>query len=168
MSTLNPPTYRYIFFKNMILYVVMACIIWGIYILAFSTSRQGTSTSDLLLSGGIFGGIGLAIILIGLLWSWLYVVLLAKNYSYDLQDNALIIRKGLLSVSTISIPFARIINATYSQSIFQRIFAVGTIKIDQEDTSYSWNDIDMQSSDKIMNAVSHKSNIQPISTNIKK
>lgn len=82
-----------------------------------------------------------------------------NNLGYQLESNSVNFRKGLLSIQNTTIPFARITNASFNQSFFQRLFSVGDLVIDQEDAGYTWKGIDSVNADKINHAISSKSNL---------
>ena len=84
------------------------------------------------------------------------------NLAYVIEDNSISFREGVFSVKTITIPYAKITNVSFSQSLFQRLFGVGNIFIDQEDSEYSWKGVDTETAHKIIEEISKKSNIQPI------
>lgn len=103
-----------------------------------------------------------------LLFEGFLISLEAKNLGYKIEDNALLFRQGVFNISKITIPFARITNSSFDQSLFQRMFSVGNITIDQEDSSFVWKGIDGLTADSILKAVSTKSNIQPIQSSKQK
>ena len=85
-----------------------------------------------------------------------------KNLKYNLGQNAITFQRGSFSVESETIPFEKIKNSTFDQSLIQRIFSVGDITIDQEDEKYIWEDIDTATATLISNAVSAKGDVQPI------
>lgn len=113
------------------------------------------------------------VMLIGFFGTWFLLTVLLimwpmKEYNhlgFNLQSNALALKKGFLSLQKVTIPFSRITNASFTQSPFQRIFGVGDVIIDQEDSGFVLDGIDKVSADKILKEVSSKSNIQPITKN---
>ena len=50
--------------------------------------------------------------------------------SVTVHNDRLIFRKGILSKSEVAIPFSRITNYSAEQTLFDRIFGVGTFKIE--------------------------------------
>lgn len=84
------------------------------------------------------------------------------NWGYQLEANSLNFRKGMLSIKRVNIPYARITNATFHQSLFQRLFSVGDVIVDQEDSEFLWDGVDNVSADKVLSEISKKSNVQPI------
>lgn len=84
------------------------------------------------------------------------------NIQYKIDESALYLRKGFLSIQTITLPYARITNAKFDQTLIQRIFHIGNISLDQEDSSYIWTDIDSETAEKILNEISSRSNIQKL------
>lgn len=84
------------------------------------------------------------------------------NWGYQLETNSLNFRKGMLAIKRVNIPYARITNATFHQSLFQRLFSVGDLVVDQEDSEFVWDGVDNISADKVLSEVSKKSNVQPI------
>lgn len=105
----------------------------------------------------------LAVFLLGLMYIIINNFLEYNSLGYNITPNSLQFREGILSVRTITIPFAKITNVSYNQSLSQRIFSVGDVHIDQEDSSYAWNDIDNTTANQVVKEISSKSNVQPIS-----
>lgn len=85
-----------------------------------------------------------------------------QNLGYELESNSVNLRKGLLSMQNLTIPFARITNASFNQSFFQRFFSVGDLNIDQEDSSFKWQVVDSITANKISHEIASKSNIQQV------
>ena len=54
----------------------------------------------------------------------------ARFISLDIGENDLLFRKGILNVKSNLVPYKKITDAKYTQSIFERIFSVGTLEID--------------------------------------
>jgi uncharacterized membrane protein YdbT with pleckstrin-like domain len=86
-----------------------------------------------------------------------------SNLKYLIEEDALFLKEGVLKVDTETIPFQKIRNASFLQSLLQRMFRVGDLVIDQEPESYTWGGIDLETARTILDAVALKSNIQPIS-----
>jgi uncharacterized membrane protein YdbT with pleckstrin-like domain len=86
------------------------------------------------------------------------------HLGYKLDSNSVNLRKGMFSVSTTSIPFAKITNVTLDQSFIQRLFSVGNITIDQEDSENYWGEVDLETANKILKTIASKSNIQPVAS----
>jgi uncharacterized membrane protein YdbT with pleckstrin-like domain len=86
-----------------------------------------------------------------------------SNLKYLIEEDALFLKEGVLKVDTETIPFQKIRNASFLQSLLQRIFGVGDLVIDQDPESYAWEGIDAETARAILDAVAQKSNIQPIS-----
>lgn len=86
-----------------------------------------------------------------------------NNLVYIIEENAITLKKGIIYVETQTIPFQKIKKSLFQQSIFQNLFGVGNIILDQgEEESFIWNNIDNQTANTIMDAVAKKSNIQPV------
>ncbi len=85
-----------------------------------------------------------------------------SNLKYLIEDHALFLKEGVFEVDTETIPFQKIRNASFYQSLVQRLYKVGDIVIDQDPETYTWVGIDVQTAQTIMDAVSARSNIQPI------
>ena len=85
-----------------------------------------------------------------------------KNLKYNLGQNAITFQRGALSTERETIPFEKIKDATFDQTIIQRLFSVGDITIDQDNEKYTWEDIDTQTANLLTNAVSAKGDVQPI------
>lgn len=95
-------------------------------------------------------------------WNITVVILESKNFGYVVHENSLGFRQGSFSVFKETIPFARITNASFNQSLIQRFFGVGDLDIDQEDSASGMPGIDRETANKILQVVSQKSNVQPI------
>ena len=85
------------------------------------------------------------------------------NLKYLIEEDALFLKEGVLRVDTETIPFQKIRNASFLQSLLQRMFKVGDLVIEQDPESYTWEGIDLKTARTILDAVAQKSNIQPIS-----
>ncbi|MGH7245809.1 MAG: PH domain-containing protein, partial [Candidatus Levyibacteriota bacterium] len=85
-----------------------------------------------------------------------------SNVQYAIVQNSLTLTKGLFSIQTETIPFQKIKNASFQQSLLQRFFSVGNIIIDQETEKFIWESVDTKTATIIMTAVSERSNVQPI------
>ena len=99
--------------------------------------------------------------------SSLIVLLESKNIGFRLEQNTVHYREGIFSLRRFAIPFARITNVSYHQSIFQRMFSVGDLIVDQEDSEVAMRGIDSHTAELLLKAISEKSNIQPISNKSK-
>lgn len=85
-----------------------------------------------------------------------------KNLKYVIEPNSISLQRGTFSIETETIPFEKIKNSSFDQTLVQRFFGVGDIIIDQDDEKFIWASIDMSTANQIMEAVSAKSNVQPI------
>lgn len=94
---------------------------------------------------------------------FLLSVLEYKNLKYKIEQNSISLQTGTFSIHTETIPFEKIKNSSFDQSLSQRFFSVGDIIIDQDDEKFIWDSIDSKTADLIMESVSTKSNVQPIS-----
>lgn len=101
-------------------------------------------------------------LILQLSWIGVIVFLESQNLGYKLEQHAFLYREGAFSVVKLTIPFVRITNAQFNQTLFQRFFSVGDIAIDQEDGGAWLRGIDSESANKILKEISIKSNIQPI------
>ena len=52
----------------------------------------------------------------------------SKFYSIELDDQVITYKGGVLSTRKIIIPYARVTEASFTQTIIQRIFGVGNLK----------------------------------------
>ncbi len=73
--------------------------------------------------------------LVGLLWliAILYVALIyaaAKFEVITLSETSVTHTKGVLSRRNVVLPYVKVTEATYSQTLMQRIFGVGTLHLD--------------------------------------
>jgi len=60
----------------------------------------------------------------------LLAFLMAKFHTITLEGQTIIYRSGILSLRKIVLPYAKITEASYTQGIVQRIFGVGTLRVD--------------------------------------
>lgn len=102
--------------------------------------------------------------LVALLYGVIKSLLEYSHLKYKLADQSLSFRSGLLSVSTTTVPYSHITNVAYDQGILARLFSVGDINIDQEDSDFSFKGIGSSIADKILDVIAKKSNIRPISS----
>jgi uncharacterized membrane protein YdbT with pleckstrin-like domain len=70
-----------------------------------------------------------------LVWlvSFMYMLaayLRSRFYSITLEDQFITYQSGILSTRKVVLPYAKITEASYSQSLPQRLFGVGTVNID--------------------------------------
>jgi membrane protein YdbS with pleckstrin-like domain len=109
--------------------------------------------------------IGLGLLVFVVLGSITYVTayLEYNNLKYLIEEHALFLKEGVFEVDTETIPFQKIRNASYLQNVLQRIYNVGDLVIDQDPETYTWMGIDAKTAGTILDAVSARSNIQPIS-----
>jgi membrane protein YdbS with pleckstrin-like domain len=86
-----------------------------------------------------------------------------SNLKYLIEEHALFLKEGVFEVDTETIPFQKIRNACFYQNILQRLYKVGDLVIDQDPETYTWVGIDTKTAGIILDSVSARSNIQPIS-----
>lgn len=108
------------------------------------------------------------VFVIQIIWGTLTSLLEYKNLQYSLTSHSVNFHTGVFSLNTLSVPYSKITNANFNQSFFQRFFSVGDVTIDQEDSESTIKAIDQPTARKIMNEISSKSNIQPITSQSKK
>lgn len=113
-------------------------------------------------SWNIFFVIYGVIFTLAFLWGAIKSLLEYLHLKYKIADQSVSFRSGMLSVNTATIPFAKITNASFFQSLLARLFSVGNINIDQEDSSYSFIGVDRQIGDEVLDVIAKKSNIQPM------
>ena len=70
-----------------------------------------------------------AIWLVGLVYI-LLAFLSAKFHTVILDQNTITYNSGILSIRKIILPYSRITEASFNQSLLQRIFSVGTLNVD--------------------------------------
>lgn len=97
-----------------------------------------------------------------LLFIYIIAYLEYSNLQYLIEQNSLYLKEGVLSVDTETIPFQKIRNASFTQTFLQRLYGVGNVIIDQDPETYTWESIDQKTAQTILEAVSERSNIQPI------
>jgi len=146
---LGKPALTYRLFTKLVIGLVISIFLLPISILLSSTNNPA------LIYIFIFQGIPLIIFIVLSLIEY-------KNCGFAIEENSLNFRKGIFSIETMSIPYVRITNAKFKQNLLQRIFGVGHIIIDQEDSESVWKNYDQETANKITNQISSKSNIQPI------
>lgn len=97
-----------------------------------------------------------------ILFVYIVAYLEYSNLQYLIEQNSLYLKEGVLSVDTETIPFQKIRNASFTQNFLQRLYGVGNVIIDQDPETYTWESIDQKTAQTILEAVSERSNIQPI------
>jgi uncharacterized protein len=85
-----------------------------------------------------------------------------SNLGYTFDDKSLTFKEGIFSLETQTIPFYKISNASFTQTLMQRFFNVGDVLIDQEDSQSDLRGIDRATAEIIIQAVSQHSNIQTV------
>lgn len=104
------------------------------------------------------------IFLIAFLYGAFKSLLEYSHLKYKLADQSIGFRSGMFSVNTTTIPYSKITNAAYDQSLLARLFSVGDINIDQEDSSFQFKGIGSKIADEVLDVIAKKSNIVPISS----
>ena len=84
------------------------------------------------------------------------------NLGYAINEHSFVFQKGFLSKSQTTIPFIRITNVSFTQNILHQIFKVGSLIIDQEDSTEVIPDIDKKNAETLINLISSKAPIQVI------
>lgn len=143
--------------KDVLISVLVGAVIG--FIIALVTSKSEGSNTYL----SLFMIVGIALVFAyRALASFLYY----KNLGFNLGSNSLELRTGTFSVGSNSLPYSSISDSSYTQGIFQRIFGVGDLSIEQEDgDNFTLKDIDSGSSRIILDSVSKKSNVESIKLN---
>lgn len=108
-------------------------------------------------------------------WMWLVLLLILQiiwtiftawleynNLGFAFDEKGLQFKEGTFSLHTQTIPYSKISNASFTQSFFQRMFNVGNVVIDQEDSQSIFDHLDRTSAESILQAVSEHSNVQPV------
>lgn len=104
----------------------------------------------------------ICILLLQFLILYFFSLMQYKNLKYAIGQNSVSFTRGAFGVERETIPFEKIKNATFDQTVIQRLFSVGDITIDQDDEKYIWENIDSQTAALISNTVSAKGDVQPI------
>lgn len=107
----------------------------------------------------MIGIIATPVFLIGLIASLLEYA----HLKYKIAEQSVNFRDGALSVHTTSIPFSKITTASYDQGLLARLFSVGDINIDQEDSEFSFKGVGSKIANEVLDIVAKKSNILPVS-----
>jgi membrane protein YdbS with pleckstrin-like domain len=152
-TQLSPKALQYELFNRLTLFGLLTLAYFGMIVYMLAAKKP----EILALSLPFYG---LFVVVFGI--SALVGFLKYRNTKYAISDNTISIRVGVLSVKTIIIPFSKITNVSSEQSIMQRLFGMGNILIDQEDSSSSWTDLDLETITKLTQAISEKSNLQRI------
>ena len=85
--------------------------------------------------------------------------IMVKFRTISLHENALNYREGILSSKKVVLPYVKITEATYVQSFVQRIFRVGTLKIDSAGGSFAAifvHDVNTKDLDEILEEINAK------------
>lgn len=64
-----------------------------------------------------------------------WVELKYRNYTYYIADTEMIIRRGVLRIERIAIPFEKVQNVNVSRSILERLLGLATLKIETAGTN---------------------------------
>lgn len=78
---------------------------------------------------GIFDTLIAAIALVGLTFI-LLAFLVAKFHTITLSEQTITYRSGIIVLRKIMLPYSKITEASYTQGLIQRIFGVGTLRVD--------------------------------------
>lgn len=88
----------------------------------------------------------------------------AKFISLDIGENDLLYRKGVFSMKTSLVPYKKITDSRYSQSLFERMFSVGTLEIDtagSDRVSIHLPSVPFKDLERIINTVRAKRGDEP-------
>ena len=55
---------------------------------------------------------------------------MSRFVSLEVRDSDMLVKKGMLNVSTSIVPYRNITDARYSQALVERLFGLGTLEID--------------------------------------
>ncbi|MGB2014418.1 MAG: PH domain-containing protein, partial [Flavobacteriales bacterium] len=100
-----------------------------IFIRGFWPIIAGAAVSDNLRAYGEWIGLGVLII------ACLSAVVQYRKFTFQVTDDALVIRRGLLERERITIAFERIQMVNLEQSLWQRVFGVMSLKVDTAGSS---------------------------------
>jgi uncharacterized membrane protein YdbT with pleckstrin-like domain len=60
----------------------------------------------------------------------LYLMIAARFISLEIGENDILFKRGILNIKTGLVPYKKITDARYAQTIVERLFSVGTLEID--------------------------------------
>lgn len=84
------------------------------------------------------------------------------NLRYTISQDSITLQRGVFTVEIKTIPFQKIVNAGFTQTVLQRLFMVGSVTLDQENERFLWESVDAKTAVIVLDLVAQKSNIQPI------
>ncbi len=86
----------------------------------------------------------------------LLAFLASRFHTLTLEENSIIYHSGIISTRNVILPYAKITEASYTQGLVQRVFGVGTLKIDTaggSDVAIYLNDVKYDDLKKILGEV---------------
>jgi putative membrane protein len=92
-------------------------------------------------------------------------ILLSKFHTLSLEENSITYHSGLLSIRQVTLPYSKISEASFHQDLIQRIFGIGTLKIDTAggaDVAILVHDIKRSDLNQILGEVKRKSGTDSI------
>lgn len=149
----NALKYRLVTFETMGIVISLAFTAIVAIVIYFLKFKNAT-----LIDAGLFIGV----FIIQFIFIYLVSHMEYKNLQYLIEQNSITLQRGAFGVERETIPFEKIKNSTFDQTVIQRMFSVGDITIDQDDEKYIWENVDAETATRISNAVSAKGDVQPI------
>ena len=135
------------------LWLLLGITVFGSILLIIAAVTQATN----------FPWMWLLLIVVGLVaWTIFTAWLEYTNLGFAFDEKGLQFKEGTFSLHTQTIPYSKISNASFTQSFFQRMFDVGNVVIDQEDSQSIFDHLDRTSAESILQAVSDHSNVQTV------
>lgn len=125
LRDLVPLRYRKVL-KKCLKSVVFVFLVWlvGAYLLYRATMRQLDPGTFNYMWGGWF-----LALLAGMIWATAAQLIYYYRYFYDIEERTVIIRKGIIAQSEITLPFSKITDVYVNQDILDVIFGLYDVHI---------------------------------------
>ena len=72
----------------------------------------------------------LAVLWLAIIFFMLAAFIRSRFYAIDLEDQVISYNAGILSTRKVIIPYSKVTEASFTQTLFQRLFGVGNLNID--------------------------------------
>ena len=108
--------------KSLVSVIISACALAFLFLFSVSSCRLVLSPDYFMIGMRVLAGV----LLIGVpVYQWLYF----KRYFYDLNDQMLTIRKGVITQKEITLPFSRITDVYIDQDLLDVVFGLCDVHV---------------------------------------
>ncbi|MCO6429708.1 MAG: PH domain-containing protein [Deltaproteobacteria bacterium] len=119
LRQLVPLRFRKIF-KKCFWSVTVVCLLWGVASV-FVLKHLSQQNEDVLRQGW---AAWIALLLLGLLWATGVQLIYFIRYFYDIDERSIIIRKGVIAQSEVTLPFSKITDVYVDQDLLDVFFGL--------------------------------------------